>query len=101
MIYYFIIFIWLILQIIISVWMLKAKPNEDFYKKLPKRIIILSQLAFYSGWKKEIQDINDLSVMEKYHKRLSLWLFSILLFLNLSKLYAFQAIIDLKNGLNF
>jgi hypothetical protein len=87
---YFIIPIWLILEIFIIKWMFDAKPDRKSTSKYSKKVIFLSQLPLGSRWKKGVNK-DDIKIFEKYQYRIKIWYFSVLIFFCLFIAYLYIA----------
>lgn len=57
------------LQIPIIIWVYRAKPPKELYKKYPIRVFYTSQLPFTSAWK-SIVTMEDAVLLERYRTRL-------------------------------
>ena len=58
-----------VLLIPITIWVYKAKPPKELYKKYPRRLLWVSLLPFTSVWK-SIVTTEDAVLLEKYRMRL-------------------------------
>jgi hypothetical protein len=75
---YYLIFIWIILEIVIFKWMFNLKPGKNLKDKYPKKIIFLSQLPFGSRWKNSV-DKEDIELFENYQHRIKIWYLSLVI----------------------
>ena len=75
---YFFVPAWAIAEILISAWMLKAKPDRGITSKYPKRIIFLSQLPFGKRWRQHIDKV-DIRPLEIYQRRIATWYLSLII----------------------
>ena len=58
-----------VLLIPITIWVYKAKPPKELYKKYPRRVLWVSQLPFTSAWKSMVTT-EDALILERYRTRL-------------------------------
>ena len=75
---YFFVPIWIVAEILISIWMFKAKPGKNIAKKYPKKIIFLSQLLFGKRWRQPI-DKEHVRLFETYQYRIRVWYLSLMI----------------------
>lgn len=59
---------WVILQIPVGIWLLKAKPSKQIVSKYPKRVVFQSTVPLMKKWRKEI-DAADIKIFDEYRKR--------------------------------
>jgi hypothetical protein len=75
---YILLAFWAMVEIFISVWMFKAKPDKGILIKYPKKIVFLSQLPFGKSWIKNI-DKDDIKLFTTYQERIRVWYLSIII----------------------
>ncbi len=75
---YSFIFIWGILEILISKWMFNAKPHNNLTKKYPKKVIFMSQLPFGNKWKNNVEK-EDIVIFQNYQYRIRIWFLSLMI----------------------
>jgi hypothetical protein len=80
--------VWLIAEVLIGIWMFKAKPDKKITEKYPKKVINRSQRPFGKSWTKYI-DNNDLNILQKYQHRIMIFYLSTIIFTLSSILWSF------------
>ena len=75
---YFFVPVWTAAEIMISIWMLKAKPDRKITSKYQRKIIFLSQLPFGKRWRQHIGK-EDITSLEIYQYRIRIWYLSLII----------------------
>jgi len=75
---YFFIPVWAVAEILITIWMFKAKPDENIKDKYPRKVAFLSQLPFGKSWMKYV-DKEDVKLLQTRQRRIKVWYLSLMI----------------------
>ena len=75
---YFFIPVWTVAEILITIWMFKAKPDENMKDRYPGKVAFLSQLPFGKSWMKYV-DKEDLKLLQTRQRRIKVWYLSLMI----------------------
>jgi hypothetical protein len=75
---YFVLPVWVVVEIFIGRWLFKAKPDKKITDKYPKKVIFLSQIPFGKTWMKNVAK-EDVKLLQSYQQRIRVWWLSVIL----------------------
>jgi len=70
--------VWAVAEILIGIWMFKAKPDENIRDKYSRKVVFLSQLPFGKSWMKYV-DKEDVKLLQTFQHRIKVWYLSLMI----------------------
>ena len=71
-VFYVFVPIWVVAQLLTTIWLLRAKPSKVVLDKYPRKVRLLLQFTFWKKWKHYVHK-EDLKLIERYQFRLMIW----------------------------